>query len=331
MLSSRDIKQAARAAGFDGCGLAKAAPLSAERQRQWADYIARGYHGRMDYLSRHADLRADPRRLVEGAKTVVSVILNYYHPLSGLAATDWRMARYAYADDYHDVVKAGLRRMMASLGLVEGVDGRCFVDTAPIDEKYWAERAGLGVRGRHTQLIVPGAGSFFFLGELILTAEVDSYDDAPPAAAPQALSLCAGCRRCVEACPTGALLGNGEMDASRCLSYLTIEYRGPLSPDVGRAMQPTIYGCDRCAEACPWNVRYASPAVHPALRPRPALLAMRRADWQQLDRTTYLSLFRKSAVKRVKLEGLLRNIRAVDATEGPEEAATSAATAPRHP
>ena len=193
---------------------------------------------------------------------------------------------------------------MQQLGLEEGRDGRVFVDTAPIDEKYWAQQCGLGWRGRHSQLILPRAGSYFFLGELVLVHQADAYD------APMQ-SHCGNCRRCIDACPTGALRGDGTLDARRCLSYLTIEHRGALPHGTGERMGRCLYGCDRCAEVCPWNKRFATPTRIAALQPRPACEHRTPADWLALTEDAYRRLFSKSAVKRAKYDGLMRNIHAL--------------------
>lgn len=304
VLSAATVKRQAAALGFEACGLARAVAVSPEREAELRRWLAEGCQGDMDYLSRHLDLKLDPRRLVEGARTIVSLALNYYPGGAGEASPC--LARYAQGTDYHDVMRQQLRALMASLGLTEGVDGRCCVDTAPVDEKYWAVQAGLGWRGRHSQLIVPGLGSYCFLGELILVAEADAYDRPME-------GRCGRCRACVEACPAHALRGDGTMDARRCLSYLTIEYRGELPPEAGEQMGGCFYGCDRCAEACPWNRRYAHPATHESLRPRPDIVAMTPEGWCHLTPEKYRALFRKSAVKRAKYEGLMRNIHASSA------------------
>lgn len=308
MLSSAEIKQKAKEIGFSACGMARAeavAPRRAEELRHW---LAGGCHADMDFLSRNLEKKLDPRLLVDGAKTVVSLAVNYYSESLGFTdETDediWHLARYAYGDDYHEVVKNMLGRLLASLRLEEYKDGRCFVDTAPVDEKYWAQRCGLGWRGRNSQLIIPRMGSYFFLGELILVHEADSYDTP-------ALSRCGSCHACLDACPCHALAGDGTLDARKCLSYLTIEHRGELPAGTGDLMGNCIYGCDRCAEACPWNMRFASPTHIAGLKPRAALLAMKPSDWCNLTPERYRILFRKSAVKRAKFDGLKRNVKAV--------------------
>lgn len=306
MLSASHVKQLAAELGFSACGLAPAVPVDSGRAAELRRWLAEGCQADMHYLEGNLDKRLNPCLLVEGARTVVSLAVNYYSskvpPASGSA---YRLARYAYGTDYHEVVKQMLRRLMQRLGLEEGRDGRVFVDTAPIDEKYWAQQCGLGWRGCHSQLILPQAGSYFFLGELVLVHPADAYD------APMQ-SRCGNCRRCIEACPTGALRGDGTLDARRCLSYLTIEHRGPLPPEAAGSLSPCFYGCDRCAEACPWNLRFASDTPIADLQPREALLQMQNEDWKALTLEQYRQLFRKSAVKRAKFEGLKRNIDALD-------------------
>lgn len=308
MISSATLKECAARIGFAACGVAPAGPVDPQHAEELKAWLAEGCYGDMEYLARNVDKRLDPRLLVEGARSVVSVAVNYYPGEEGFGGDTeenaWRLARYAYGTDYHEVVKQMLRRLLAGLGLEEGTDGRAFVDTAPVDEKYWAIRCGLGWRGRNSLLVIPGAGSFFFLGELILTHECDVYDE------PQR-NRCGKCHACLDACPTQALRGDGTMDARKCLSYLTIEYRGGLSEETGKKMTPCFYGCDRCAEACPWNIRFARPTDIAALQPRPSILAMKPEDWRHLTREKYQELFRKSAVKRAKFEGLTRNISAM--------------------
>ena len=238
ILSSLQVKTEAARLGFSACGLAPAAPLPKERAEALHRWLAAGMHGEMSYLERHATLRLDPTLLVPGARTVVSVALNYY-PAATPPEGGFRLARYALGLDYHDVMRRRLRALLAAIGAEN--DGRPCCDTAPVDEHYWAVRCGLGWQGRNGQLIIPGAGSYFFLGELLLTLPADRYDEP---SAPR----CGTCSRCVKACPGGALNGDGTMDARRCLSYLTIEQRGPLPSGTGRLVGRCFYGCDRCSE-----------------------------------------------------------------------------------
>lgn len=362
MLHAIDIKQAAQAEGFSACGIARAERVSAEREAERHEWIEKGQHGDMDYLARNLDKRLDPRLLVEGARSIVSVAVNYnpYDPnkkeafsnkkeafsnkkevfsnkkeafsnkkgtyphdnnasfcsddnefcdenanyCNFNAPNELKLARYAYGTDYHEVVKQMLGNLMLRLGLKEYEDGRCFVDTAPIDEKYWAEQAGLGWRGRNSQLIIPGMGSYFVLGELVLLNDVDVYDET-------AKNRCGNCHACLSACPMNALNGKGTLDARRCLSYLTIEHRGDLPDEAKNKLGNCFYGCDRCAEVCPWNRQFAQATTITELQPRPDILAMTPNDWQHLTLEKYQALFKKSAVKRAKFEGITRNIEAV--------------------
>lgn len=301
-LSAAQLKAEALRLGFAACGVAPAAPMEepyAGRLRQW---IAEGRHGGMEYLERQLEKRLDPRLVMEGAVSVVSVALNYY-PKYKLSPDGYELARYAYGKDYHEVMRERLRELMAAMGLEEHVDGRPFCDTAPIDERYWARRCGLGWTGKHTQLIIPRAGSHFFLGELLLKHPFDAYDR------PFEKSFCGSCRRCLDACPTAALDGE-KLDARRCLSYLTIEHRGDLPEELGERMGDCMYGCDRCLEACPWN-RFATPTEETAFHPSAALQAMTKDDWHNLNVEQYQQIFKGSAAKRAKYDGIVRNIRLV--------------------
>ena len=297
VLQAQTIKAEAARLGFSACGLARAERVDQTQEARFRKWIAEGKHGELDYLARNIEKRMDPRLLVEGAQAIVVVAMNY---LPAHLPEKPPLARYAYGKDYHDVVRERLLALMQSLNLKPYEDGRAFVDTAPVDERYWAVKAGLGWTGRNGQLIIPRAGSYFFLGELILVHPADVYDSPKR-------NLCGNCRACVDACPAGALCGDGSMDARKCLSYLTIEHRGPLPEEAGEQMGDCFYGCDRCAEVCPWN-RFARPTQEAAFAPSAELLRMKTEDWRTLDVETYRRLFKGSAVKRAKYEGLKRNI-----------------------
>lgn len=306
LINAALLKSQALQLGFSACGLAPAEAVSQERAKELRLWLNEGCQGEMHYLEQNVEKKLDPRLLVEGAHTVVSLAVNYFSPdeNSENVSPRWTIARYARGTDYHDVVKQMLRKLMHNMGWEEHRDGRCFVDTAPVDEKYWAERCGLGWRGRNSQLILPQAGSFFFLGELILVHEADHYDTPMP-------SHCGHCHACLDVCPMQALRGDGTLDARRCLSYLTIEHRGEIPAEAQERMSPCFYGCDRCADVCPWNLRFSQPTAIEELKPRPATMQMSPSDWQALTPETYRELFRKSAVKRAKYEGLMRNIQAL--------------------
>ena len=314
-LNSNDIKAKALRLGFSACGMARALPLDAEAQTHFGRWIATGAHAGMDYMARHTPLRMDPSLLVPGARTVISVALPYRpaHPVEGLA---W----YAHGKDYHMVMKERLQQLLQ----LAGATGRCFVDTAPIDERYWAWKAGVGFIGRSGMLIIPQMGSRFFLGEILTTLPADTYD-VPLTPDIAAHSLCGTCRRCIDACPGKALTPHG-LDARRCLSYLTIEHRGPLPPQAARWMHatpgtPLFYGCDRCTEVCPYNTPKRAVAGDDAMgdsAARDCTMPANADFWKQLSIADYRQIFRRSAVKRAKYEGLMRNIRAFFGEESAE-------------
>lgn len=301
------IKAEASRLGFFVCGFAKAEPVSEAMRRHYLGWLADGRNADMAYLGNNLDKRFDPRLLMPGVKTIVVVAQNYF-PARRLPEGEPQIADYALGLDYHDIVKQKLRQLAATVGIA---DYRAFVDTAPVLERYWAVRAGLGWIGKNQQLIIPHAGSEFFLGELFVTVELPPDEPLP--------NRCGTCHRCVDACPTHALSlpatcveGYGDItrfDARLCLSYQTIENRGELTVDAKAAMGDTFYGCDRCQRACPWN-RFAKPSTEPLLQPREELLAMTRQKWENLTEEDYRRLFKGSAVKRAKYEGLMRNINA---------------------
>lgn len=306
------IKAEASRLGFFVCGFARAEPVSEAMRLHYLGWLADGRNADMAYLGNNLDKRFDPRLLMPGVKTIVVVAQNYF-PARRLPEGEPQIADYALGLDYHDIVKQKLRQLAATVGIA---DYRAFVDTAPVLERYWAVRAGLGWIGKNQQLIIPHAGSEFFLGELFVTVELPPDEPLP--------NRCGTCHRCVDACPTHALSlpatcveGYGDItrfDARLCLSYQTIENRGELTVDAKAAMGDTFYGCDRCQRACPWN-RFAKPSTEPLLQPREELLAMTRQKWGNLTEEDYRRLFKGSAVKRAKYEGLMRNIKACLAGE----------------
>lgn len=301
------IKAEASRLGFFVCGFARAEPVSEAMRRHYLGWLADGRNADMAYLGNNLYKRFDPRLLMPGVKTIVVVAQNYF-PARRLPEGEPQIADYALGLDYHDIVKQKLRQLAATVGIAEY---RAFVDTAPVLERYWAVRAGLGWIGKNQQLIIPHAGSEFFLGELFVTVELSPDEPLP--------NRCGTCHRCVDACPTHALNlpatcveGYGDItrfNARLCLSYQTIENRGELTVGAKAAMGDTFYGCDRCQRACPWN-RFAKPSTEPLLQPREELLAMTRQKWENLTEEDYRRLFKGSAVKRAKYEGLMRNIKA---------------------
>ncbi|WP_102407453.1 tRNA epoxyqueuosine(34) reductase QueG [Parabacteroides bouchesdurhonensis] len=302
------IKELAYKQGFDACGIARVA--SADTEAACFDrWLAEGCHGGMKYMENHRDIRFNPEGLVEGARSVISVALNYY-PEKKLPANIPHIAYYAYGKDYHQVVKEKLRRLWESIlssfqedGMTpeEAPSARIFTDSAPILERYWAWKAGIGFIGKNTNLIIPRKGSFFFLGEIVTTLEVDEYDESQK-------NRCGNCTRCLKACPTGALEGEQRLNASRCLSYLTIEHKGEIPAEQAGKLGNRLYGCDTCQLVCPWN-RFAVPTKEDEFRPSEALLSLKKEQLRMLTKEEYNRIFAHSAVKRAKYEGLLRTIR----------------------
>lgn len=300
---SQYIKQKAFELGFSACGIAKVEPAASEAG--YLDrWLAEGCHAGMRYMENHREIRLDPDGLVRGACSVISVALNYYPRVKRDPALP-HIAYYAYGEDYHTIVKDKLRQLWQAIDTVAVSDGqapeaRVFTDSAPILERYWAWKAGLGWIGKNTNLIIPGKGSFFFLGEIVTTLEVDAYD------IPQK-SRCGNCRRCLDACPTVALEAPRRLNASKCISYLTIENREDIPAEFVSKLGNRVYGCDTCQTVCPWN-RFAIPTEVNEFQPSPSLLSLRKEDLQALNRDDYNCIFAHSAVKRAKYEGLLRTI-----------------------
>ena len=310
------IKAEAKLLGFFACGVAKAGRVSAQAEAELKSWIDEGREADMDYMCRNTDKRLDPRLLMPGTKSIVCVALNYA-PQTEMPEGEYQFAAYALGKDYHDIMKSRLRQLATAFGFEDALHSerqnnlfRAFADTGPVLERYWAWQAGIGWIGRNHQLIIPHAGSMFFLGELLLNVEL-AYDQPMP-------SRCGRCHRCVDACPTHALIPKDDesmpstdFDARRCLSYQLIENRQKLSADAVETMGDCIYGCDRCQKACPWN-RFSTPTTDPLLQPSEALMKMTKEDWHELSVEKYRQLFKGSAVKRVKYEGLIRNIRAAE-------------------
>lgn len=294
------IKEKSRELGFMYCGISKADFLKDEAPRleQW---LKDGRNGKMAYMENHFDKRLDPRLLVDGAKTVVSLLLNYYSPEKQRDPEAPKISQYAYGTDYHFVIKDKLKSLLHFIQEAIGeVNGRVFVDSAPVMDKAWAEKSGLGWIGKNSNLIRPGTGSFFFIAELIIDLELEP--DGP------IKDYCGTCTRCIDACPTEAIVQPYVVDGSKCISYLTIELKDQLLPEEFRGkMDNWMFGCDVCQDVCPWN-RFSKPHSESAFHPHERLLHLTKSDWQDLTEEVFRELFRNSAVKRTKLEGLRRNI-----------------------
>lgn len=296
---SQQIKDFAYSLGFDACGFCKAETVADQEQthlRQWLDM---DYHAGMGYMANHFDKRCNPTLLVEGAKSIICVALNYY-PEKKQPVEAPQFAYYAYGKDYHDVMKEKLQGLFDYIKTLNPLlTGRVFCDTAPVLERYWAAKSGIGFVGKNSLLIIPNKGSYFFLGELIVDMELD-YD------MPINVS-CGNCRRCVDACPTQAIVEEKVIDSNLCISYQTIENKGEIDSRVASKMGKRIYGCDACQQVCPWN-RYATANRTAEFAPSEAFLAISEEYLERMNVEEYQQLFKGSAVKRAKLEGLKRNL-----------------------
>ncbi len=296
------IKKQATALGFTFCGMARAEFLEEEAPHLEA-WLQQGKHGTMGYMENHFDKRLDPTKLVEGAKSVITLGYNYF-PEEDLAQDDnYKIAKYAYGEDYHFVIKRKLRTLLEYVQETIGeVHGRAFVDSAPVLERAWAKRSGTGWIGKNSLLLNKKQGSFFFLAELIVDLEL-AYDGPVP-------DYCGTCTRCLDACPTNAITEPYVVDSNRCISYLTIELREAIPDSMQGQWADWIFGCDICQDVCPWN-RHARPHQEPAFGPHPDLADMTKDDWHEITEETFRKVFKKSALKRAKLAGLRRNIAAV--------------------
>lgn len=298
------IKQKAQELGFMFCGVSKADFLEKEA-RELDQWLKRGYHGKMSYMENYFDKRLDPRLLVEDAKSVVSLLLNYFPSDQQTTTDEPKLAKYAYGEDYHFVIKDKLKELFGFIHEEIGeVGGRMFVDSAPVMDKAWAKRSGLGWMGKNTNLIHPKHGSFFFIAELILDLEL--APDGPMK------DYCGTCTACIDECPTDAIVEPYVVDGSKCISYLTIELKDEILPKEFKGkMENWMFGCDICQDVCPWN-RFSKPHNESRFNPHENLLKMSKADWVDLTEEVFQEVFRKSAVKRTKITGLRRNIRFLD-------------------
>ncbi len=297
------LKEKARALGFEACGVARAGELKAVRP-VFTEWLRQGYHGKMGYMGNHFEKRLDPRLLTPGARSVVVVAQNYYPSREQPPETTYRIARYAYGKDYHFLMKDRLKQLAAHLTDLSGEHQyRVFADSAPVPERSWAREAGLGGTGKNTCLIIPRKGSFCFLGELITSAELEPDK-------PFNKDLCGQCTRCMEACPTKAIIAPGKLDATRCISYLTIELKDAIPGAFRDQCRGWIFGCDICQEACPHN-RHAKPHKEPVLDPLPPVSHWTDKEWASLSKKDFIKHFQKegSPLARVKYEKLIDNIR----------------------
>lgn len=292
------IKSEAKRLGFMSCGISKAEFLEEEAPRL-EKWLKEGKQGEMQYLENHFDKRLDPTLLVPGAKSVVSVLLNYF-PSETQRNDSYKISKYAYGRDYHFVIKDKLKSLLHFIHDEIGeVHGRAFVDSAPVLDKTWAARSGLGWMGKHTNLLTKQVGSFYFIAELIIDLELD-YDTP-------VTDHCGSCAACIDACPTQAIVEPYVVDGSKCISYLTIELKNEIPSEFSGEMDDWMFGCDVCQDVCPWN-RFSKAHSEPLFNPKPELLKYSKKEWEEITKETFNEIFRKSAVKRTKYEGLKRNI-----------------------
>lgn len=286
--------------GFMQCGIAKAGFLEEEAPKL-EKWLQNNHHGQMSYMENHFDKRLDPRLLVDHAKSVISLTLNYFPAAEQIDPDAPKISKYAYGADYHEVIKEKLFELLNFIKAEVGeVSGRAFVDSAPVLDRAWAKRAGIGWIGKNSNLISKNNGSFFFLAELIVDLELE-YDN------PFQTDHCGTCTKCIDACPTEAILSPFVIDAKKCISYLTIELREEIDTGFKDKMDNWMFGCDVCQDVCPWN-RFATPHSEPRFKPNEQVLRMKREDWLDITEDVFKTIFKNSAVKRTKFKGLTRNI-----------------------
>ena len=285
--------------GFDSCGIARAEFLGEEASRL-EEWLKKGYHGQMSYMENHFEKRLDPTLLVPGSKSVISLTYNYF-PSEKQREDSYKISKYAYGEDYHRVVKDRLRELVSLMKQEIGdFHARVFTDSAPVMERSWAQRAGLGWIGKHSLLIDKKKGSFFFLAEIICDLELE-YD------LPFETDHCGRCSRCVDACPTEAILPNNTVDASKCISYFTIELKEEIPLAVKGKFEDWMFGCDICQDVCPWN-RFSVPHREKRFEPRQEILHNSKTDWEEITEEVFAELFKNSAVERTRFAGLKRNL-----------------------
>ena len=301
MQNSSFVKSAAAEAGFDYCGIAKAVRLDedAKRLEQW---LNKGMQGKMQYMENHFDLRVDPQKLVPGARSVITLLLNYY-PSQQQKNNEVKISKYAYGNDYHDLIKTKLKIFLSTINEKIGeVHGRGFVDSAPVLERSWAQRSGLGWIGKNGNLINRQGGSFYFIATLITDLDL-VYDDA------FAKDYCGSCTRCIDACPTDAILPGKEIDGSRCISYFTIELKEMMIPNEMKGkFDNWAFGCDTCQDVCPWN-RFSKPTTDNDLSPIPEILNFTTKEWEALTEEGFKKIFKDSSLMRSKFAGMKRNLK----------------------
>ena len=296
---SQLIKQKAEKFGFQSCGISKAEFLEEEAPRL-ETWLNKGYHGEMKYMENHFDKRLNPTLLVDGAKSVISLSYNYFPKVKIDEINNFKISKYAYGEDYHEVIKDILKNMVAEIQEEIGEFGfRVFVDSAPVLEKAWARKSGLGWVGKNANLITKKHGSFYFLAEIICDLELE-YDLA-------VTDHCGSCRACIDVCPTQAIVSDRIVDGSKCISYATIELKNEIPDYFNGKMDDWMFGCDVCQDVCPWN-RFSAPTLQEKFAPNFQKLNFRKNEWKELTQELFSEIFKKSAVKRTKFSGLMRNI-----------------------
>lgn len=292
------IKEEAKRLGFLSCGISKAEFLEEEAPRL-EKWLHNNMNGEMQYMENHFDKRLDPTKLVEGSKSVISLLLNYY-PREKQKTDSYKLSKYAYGQDYHHIIKSKLKALHEFITEEIGeVNGRAFVDSAPVLDKAWAAKSGLGWIGKHSNLLTQQVGSFYFIAELIVDLDLE-YDS-------RTTDHCGSCTACLDACPTQAIVAPYVVDGSRCISYLTIELKNEIPTEFQGKMDDWMFGCDICQDVCPWN-RFSKAHSEPLFDPYPELLSMTKKDWDEITEDVFKKVFQKSAVKRTKFSGLKRNI-----------------------
>ena len=296
---SKLIKAEAKRLGFLSCGISKASFLEEEAPRL-ENWLNQNHHGEMKYMENHFDKRLNPTLLVDDAKSVISLLLNYYP--SEIQNTDsYKISKYAYGQDYHFVIKEKLKELLQTIQTEIGeVSGRAFVDSAPVLDKAWAAKSGLGWIGKNSNLLTQQVGSFYFIAELVVDLDLE-YDYATT-------DHCGTCTACIDACPTEAIVSPYVVDGSKCISYFTIELKENIPQEMKGKMDDWIFGCDVCQDVCPWN-RFSKSHNEPLFNPNPELLSMNKKNWEEITEETFKKVFKNSAVKRTKLDGLKRNIK----------------------
>ena len=293
------IKAKAKKFGFQSCGISRADFLE-EDAKPFESWLNKNYHGEMAYMENYFDKRVDPRLLVEGSKSVISVSYNYFPEEDLFGMDQLKISKYAYGEDYHDIIKEILREMVAELQEEIGhFQCRIFTDSAPILERSWARKAGIGWVGKNANLITKQTGSFYFLAEIICDLELQEDFETK--------DHCGSCRKCIDACPTDAIVSDRVIDGSKCISYATIELKNEIPASFKDKMEDWMFGCDICQDVCPWN-RFAKPHQQEKFTPNNLLSTLEKSDWKELTQELFSEIFRKSPVKRTKFAGLKRNI-----------------------